>query len=83
MCRGFNERHLIHLDENWDKLTRLKRKYGDAVTVKDPGQVGAVLVTSEDEKVTVAQMIKEFEIELLDDYFDRSRKCRLEPENME
>lgn len=76
------DRRLVHLDENWDKLTRLKEKYGDGVTVKDPGQVGAVLVTSENDHVTADQMVEEFEIKLLDDYFDRSRKHRLEPGNI-
>ena len=67
---------LVHLDGNWGKLRALKARYGNAVSVSDPGQLGAVLVTSENEKVTVDQMIDEFEIELLDDYFDRSRKVR-------
>ena len=73
---------LVHLDYNWEKLDRLKEKYGEAVTVKDPGRVGAVLVTSNDETKTVDQMLGEFNIELLDDYFDRSRKFRLEPGNI-
>lgn len=77
------DNRLVHLDCNWEKLTRLKEKYGNKVIIKDPGKLGVVLLTSEDEKVTVDQMIKEFGIELLDDYFDRSRKCRLDPGNME
>lgn len=67
---------LVHLDGNGNKLARLKEKYGEGVTIKDPGLVGSVLVTSEID-VPVAQMIREFEIELLDDYFDRSRAERL------
>ena len=67
---------LVHLDYNWDKLTRLKAKYGDAVTIHDPGKVGAVMITSEDKNVSAAQMVKEFDIELLDDYFNRSREVK-------
>lgn len=67
---------LVHLDFNWDKLVKIKAKYGDAVTIHDPGKVGAVMITSEDEDVSAAQMIKEFDIELLDDYFNRSRAVR-------
>jgi hypothetical protein len=68
---------LVHLDFNWNKLTALKQKYGTRVTVSDPGKLGCVLITSEDKDVTVNQMIEEFDIELLDDYFDRARKFRL------
>ncbi len=70
---------LVHLDGNWEKLTRLKEKYGNGVTITDPGEVGAVLVTSEDDNVSVNQMIDEFKIELLDDYFNRSRQARKQP----
>lgn len=71
------DRQLVHLDGNWDKLNRLKEKYGDDVTIHDPGQLGSVLVSCEAKNVTVDQMLKEFDIELLDDYFDRSREVRL------
>lgn len=67
---------LAHLDYNWERLVKLKAKYGDAVTIHDPGKVGAVLITSEDNTVSAAQMVKEFDIELLDPYFDRSRMFR-------
>jgi predicted amidohydrolase len=66
---------LVHLDYNWDKLIALKKKYGEKVTVTDPGNVGAVLITSEDNKISAIRMIKEFDIELLDDYFARSREA--------
>jgi hypothetical protein len=67
---------LVHLDYNRNKLVKLKEKYGSAVTIYDPGEVGAVMVTSEDKNISAAQMIKEFDIELLDDYFSRSRIAR-------
>lgn len=67
---------VVHLDYNWDKLTKLKAKYGDAVTIHDPGRIGAVLITSEHKDISAEQMIKEFDIELLDDYFNRSRAVR-------
>ncbi|HBL73885.1 MAG: hypothetical protein A2W90_14360 [Bacteroidetes bacterium GWF2_42_66] len=76
------DRQLVHLDGNWEKLAKLKEKYGDDVTIHDPGQLGSVLVSSEAKDVTVIQMLKEFEIELLDDYFDRSREVRLKTGNM-
>lgn len=67
---------LVHLDENWEKLRKLKTKYGEAVTISDPGKLGVILITSEQVNVTVDQMIKEFEIEILDDYFNRTREFR-------
>jgi len=63
---------LVHLDYNWEKLAALKKKYGTAVSISDPGQVGAVMVASEDKNITTDQMIREFDIELLDDYFNRA-----------
>ncbi len=74
---------LVHLDYNWDKLDSLKNKYHHNVTIYDPGEVGAVLVTSEDPAVSVNQMIEEFQIERLDDYFNRSRDSRLQPGHMQ
>lgn len=71
---------LVHLDYNEQRLKDLKKKYGNAVTIKDPGLIGAVLVSSNDANTPVNQMIREFGIELLDQYFDRSRQYRLSHE---
>ncbi len=68
---------LVHLDFNWDRLTALKKKYGPAVTITDPGRLGAVLVASEDKNITTDEMIAEFKLELLDDYLNRARNFRL------
>lgn len=67
---------LVHLDYNWNKLRALKEKYKNTVTITDPGKLGAVLITSENKSVSAKDMTDEFKIELLDDYFDRSRKVR-------
>lgn len=70
------DREMVHLDNNWDKLTKLKEKYGREVTITDPGRLGPVLITSESKSVSAEEMTKEFNIELLDSYFDRSVKIR-------
>ena len=57
-------------------MTRLKEKYGGKVKIKDPGKLGAVLVTCEDKNMTVDEMLKEFDIELLDGFFERARKFK-------
>ncbi len=74
---------LAHLDFNWEKLSALKKKYGGAVTISDPGRIGSVLLTSEDETLSVEEMVREFEITLLDDYMDNSRAFRHKPGMME
>ena len=67
---------LVHLDFNWERLRKLKAKYGPKVKISDPGCLGAVLISSEHETISVDDMIEEFGIELLDDYFVRSLAYR-------
>jgi len=74
---------LAHLDYNWGRLRNLKKKYGPKVTIKDPGYLGSVLISSEHETVAVDEMIEEFEIELLDDYMARALAHRHASGNME
>jgi hypothetical protein len=74
---------LVHLDYNWERLRKLKTKYGPKVKISDPGCLGSVLVASEHETVGVDEMIKEFELELLDDYLARSLAFRQKPGNTE
>lgn len=73
---------LVHLDYNWEKLTALKEKYGPSVTISDPGELASVLITSEDSRVSVDQMIREFGIERLDEYLSRAREFRLMEGNL-
>lgn len=63
---------VAHLDYNWERLSAMRAKYGAGVQVIDPGYLGAVLVSSETEGMRAHDMAKEFELELLDDYFARS-----------
>jgi hypothetical protein len=74
---------LAHLDYNWERLRKLKAKYGPKVTILDPGCLGSVLISSEHETISVDDMIKEFDIELLDDYFTRALAFRHKPGNIE
>ena len=72
---------LVHLDFNWGRLRKLKAKYGPKVKISDPGCLGSVLISSEHETISVEDMIEEFDIELLDDYFARSLAYRHKPGN--
>ncbi|MCF7973118.1 MAG: carbon-nitrogen hydrolase family protein [Phycisphaerae bacterium] len=74
---------LVHLDENWARLRAMHDKYGSKVKITDPGELGAVLIASEHNTVSIDEMIDEFEIERLDDYFARSLAYRLKPGHME
>lgn len=67
---------LVHLDYNGPRLDAMKKKYGEQVKISDPGFLGSVLVSSESNEFNITQLIKEFQIELLDDYFQRARAHR-------
>ena len=67
---------LCHLDHNWERFAAAKRKYGSALKVDDPGYIGYVLLSSEQEGLRIDEIIDEFGIERLDDYFARSVSAR-------
>ncbi|MGI6335952.1 MAG: nitrilase-related carbon-nitrogen hydrolase [Eubacteriales bacterium] len=70
---------IVHLAYNWEKLDAARRKYGSGVKVYDPGNVGAVLITSECDEFSAMDIIREFDIMLLDDYFAKSMAHRHAP----
>lgn len=72
---------LCHIDYNWDKIKAAKNKYKDALTVYDPGLVGSVMLLSEGLDLNIVDVISEFEIETLDDYFERAQLHRRENVN--
>ena len=75
---------VIHLDYNIHKLEEAKKKYKSRIQVSEPGYVGAVLLTSEEEGLPVSQIVEEYELELWDDYYARSVQHRydcMEEEN--
>lgn len=74
---------MFHLDYNRPKLESMKKKYGFRVKISEPGHLGSVLVTSETDEFTVNDLIKEFELETLDSYFERCRKHRSMPGKIE
>ena len=74
---------VVHLDYNWKKLDAAKKKYGRGFTMKDPGKLASVLISSELEDITIDEIIEEFEIETLDDYMARALEHRHTPGNME
>ena len=72
----------VHLAYNIVNLAALKNKYGSTVKITDPGEYASVIVSSENENVTVEQMIKEFEIIEFNEYLDQLREIRHEGGNI-
>lgn len=72
---------VCHLDFNESKFQAAKETYGDKIRIHDPGFLGSVLLTSETEAFSIRRVLREFEIEELDDYMARSQRHR--KQNME
>jgi predicted amidohydrolase len=62
---------------NQEKLKRAKQKYKDQIKISDPGYLGAVMLLSESYSLSAEDVAKEFDIELIDPYFDRVRQLRI------
>ncbi|MDG0792126.1 hypothetical protein OMP38_15575 [Cohnella ginsengisoli] len=73
---------VLHIDENDAKFPAIKRKYGPSVVIHDPGYLGCVLLTSESKDVTADDIVAEFGLELMDDYFARADRSRRAPGRM-
>lgn len=67
---------VVHISGHAKSFAAMKKKYGNGVTIYDPGYLGCVLITNHIEGLTVRNIIEEFGIELLDDYFARSLEHR-------
>ena len=74
---------VLHIDYNNAKWDAMKKKYGNGARIADPGYLGSVLISSESDEFSVRDLVEEFEIELLDDYFERSLAHRQVPGHME
>jgi predicted amidohydrolase len=73
---------VIHLDYNRGKFPELRRHYGKKAKLTIPEFLGPALLTSECDELTSDDIIREFELEQIDDYLIRSAKMReqyLEP----
>ena len=64
---------VVHLDKNQAKYDDIHRQYGEAVRIVTTGQVGTSVIYSETAERTAADIVDEFELVRLDEYFDWSR----------
>lgn len=69
------DRALLHCDFNRVKFKDIHLKYGREVRIEVPAHTGTALLFSESEKRTAMDLCKEFDLELLDTYFERSLKA--------
>jgi len=72
------DRVMVHLDCNWDKFPQIERKYADEVKIDIPPHLGSALIFSQTDKRSAMDVVREFGLELLDDYFERSLKANAE-----
>lgn len=66
------DRVLLHLDYNWPKLTEIKKKYGPGVEIDDTGKLASVLLYSNSDDFSAADLAREYKLETLDDYLQRA-----------
>ena len=67
----------VHLDFNWTKMDAMLAKYGHALTFDyHTREAFFVIASARDEDIEA--IIKEFQLEPADAYFDRSRRVRAE-----
>lgn len=69
---------VVHLDHNQEKLRAAKEKYGANIEYRTPYGVGCVLLSAVADELTARQVVEEFDIELWDDYYERSMRARYE-----
>jgi predicted amidohydrolase len=67
---------VVHIDRHVEKFDRINARYGDEVRIVITGKVGTAVIYSESKKRTAMDIIREFKLMLLDDYFDWSRGLR-------
>jgi len=66
------DRVMVHLDDNRARFPDIERKYRGEVVVDIPPDIGPALIFSLTEKRTAMDVVREFGLELIDDYFARS-----------
>jgi len=68
---------VLHLDYNFEKMKKIKEKYGPEVELDVSRPEGVFMLISHTEEVSAMDVIKEFNMELRDDYFKRSSDERI------
>lgn len=69
------DRVIVHLDFNRDRFADIRRKYLDEVDIDIPPNIGSALISSHTDRRTARDIAEEFDLELLDDYLERSSEA--------
>jgi predicted amidohydrolase len=72
------DRRLLHMDANWDKMDAMLEKYGSGVRFDYYTREGKYTIASEMQDRSADDLIAEFQLETMADYFDRAMRRRLE-----
>ncbi len=67
---------VCHIDYNHERLPELKKKYGALAEIHSISPEAVFLLTSHHPRVTVGQMVKEFELEPRTEYWKRAHAVR-------
>jgi predicted amidohydrolase len=67
---------IVHIDYNVQKVRALKEKYREHVTIETASPEAVYFLSSVHPEKSIKDMMKEFEIETLDEYLDRARSER-------
>ena len=66
------DRVMVHLDVNREKFQDIEKKYHNEILIDTPANIGTVLIYSCTEKRTAMDIVREFDLELIDDYLERT-----------
>ena len=63
---------VLHWDENWPKLMKAQRELGPDLHICEPdAHLGLLMITCSGEKFTVADVMREYQLETWDSYYAR------------
>jgi len=66
------DRVMVHLDHNREKFAAIEKKYLGRIVIDVPHEIGSALICSTSDDVTAMDIVKEFDLQLLDDYLAQS-----------
>jgi predicted amidohydrolase len=77
ICRRINlDRRVLHMDYNWGKMDAMLAKYGRDISFDYFTREARYAIASEREGLTVDDLIREFELETLPEYWRRATSRR-------
>lgn len=68
---------IVHIDYNQQRVADMKKKYQEYVRIEVASPEAVYFISSLHPERSVQDMIKEFEVETLDEYLDRARRERM------